>query len=796
MNKKAAMTIDGNPICGGGTVKYRLLLAAAVAASGALALDFANNDGTGLLSREDNWGGTLPNSSTAVSVSGPGMFSTAANLTTGDAMLKGDGLSLSLGAYSWAASGYLYCEQAGSRVLLNGGTYTATGEMRVDNGGAGNVHLVLTNGASITSTGRFNCGWGNGGGSSLTVAGEGSSFVANGTTQAHLGNTSANHLIHVADRGNFETYANRFNIGQGGGNVVCTNNVMLVETGGTATFHNGLNIGHANSTTLTGMQAGKNKLIIRSGGKVESGSGINMGSKWHSPSNLVEVTDGGSLVVDGADCNVGGGGGDSSTRSGSSWNRLRVVGGSYSQLSGTCIIGNMNGQGYSSDHNSFFAGTNVTLDIANMYVGNYGACNEAVFDGVTNGMTMGKLHLGAQIDATNNVFRAYHVPSMSITDLRVGLYGNSNFLEMSDVTNLTIDTLRVGMNSWSNRAEIVGCETLSISSIYMGSGGSGDNYALIDAGTSGAALDFSMLHQSQGFGNEIELRNFTADCVVGGFYWVAGVTNATLRMGPGCVFNTTVTGSAAPLCLAFAGPGCRLVIDGADWTHGRSGENNGYMSVGVYNTDNHLEVINGGKLITKSSIFGFGTKNASSITVGNSSEMEVYGIRGYGSNNRITISNGTFRVTAECNLPATNDDTTITTNNVVEFLGDAPRMIGDGCALNFNSRDVDGKSLMKNSYIRFTVPKDGYSKTTPPLETTDGKNIVIQAGNFITLGDSEFTKLGGKTLLMRASGTINIANLAELGSKLPEHAVLTLSADNKELWLRMPDCRGLRIIFR
>ena len=44
MNKKAAMTIDGNPICGGGTVKLRLLLAAAVAVSGALALDFLVDD--------------------------------------------------------------------------------------------------------------------------------------------------------------------------------------------------------------------------------------------------------------------------------------------------------------------------------------------------------------------------------------------------------------------------------------------------------------------------------------------------------------------------------------------------------------------------------------------------------------------------------------------------------------------------------------------------------------------------------------------------------------------------------
>jgi len=56
--------------------------------SSALALDFANNDGTGLLSSEDNWGGTLPNSSTAVSVSGPGTFSTAADITTGNATLR------------------------------------------------------------------------------------------------------------------------------------------------------------------------------------------------------------------------------------------------------------------------------------------------------------------------------------------------------------------------------------------------------------------------------------------------------------------------------------------------------------------------------------------------------------------------------------------------------------------------------------------------------------------------------------------------------------------------------------
>jgi len=756
MNKKA-MIIDGNTICGGGTMKYRLLLAAAVAVSSVFALDFANNDGTGLLSNKENWGGTLPDASTAVTVSGPGSFSTAADITTGNATLNGNGLTLSLGAYSWAANGYLYCEQAGTQVVLDGGTYTATGEMRVDNGGAGNVHLVLTNGASITSDGRFNCGWGNGSGTSLTLAGEGSSLVANSTTQGHLGNTSANHLIHVADHGNFETKSNPFNIGQGSvGNTACTNNMMIVEDGGTATFHGTLNIGHASSGDFSEAIAGENKLIIRSGGKLEVKKGIDVGGRWCAPSNLVEVTDGGCLTVSGGIFNVG----------------------------------------YSSDYNSFFAGTNVALVVTNMYVGNYGACNEAVFDGVTNSMVMGKVYLGAESEASNNVFRASHVQSMSIDDLRVGWRGNSNFLEMVDVTNLTIGTLRVGMYSCSNRAEIVGCETLSISSIYMGSPGSGDNYALVDAGTSGAALDFSILHQAQGFGNEIELRNFTADCVVGGFYWGEGVTNATLRMGPGCVFNTRVTGSVSPLCLAFAGPGCRLVIDGADWTHGRVDENNGYMSVGVYNTDNHLEVINGGKLIIKSSTFGFGTKDRSSITVGDSSEMEVYGIREFGSNNHITISNGTFRATAECNLPRVEDGSPITTNNVVEFHGETPRMIGYGCAINFNSRDVEGKNLIKNNFIHFVVPKDGYSETTPPLETTGDKNIVIQAGNFITLGDSKFTKLGGKTLLMRASGTINVSNLAELGSKLPEGATLSLRNSDKELWLGMPTRRGFRISFK
>ena len=42
MNKKA-MIIDVNPVCGGGTVKYRLLLAAAVAVSSVFALDFAKS---------------------------------------------------------------------------------------------------------------------------------------------------------------------------------------------------------------------------------------------------------------------------------------------------------------------------------------------------------------------------------------------------------------------------------------------------------------------------------------------------------------------------------------------------------------------------------------------------------------------------------------------------------------------------------------------------------------------------------------------------------------------------------
>jgi len=773
----------------------RLFLFVAVfAAAGSFAVDFSNSDGTGLLSNAANWGGSLPNASTAVTVSGPGSFSTAADVTTGNATLKGNGLSLALGSYSWAVNGFLYCENSGTRVVLDGGTYTTTGETRVDSGGVGNVHLVLTNGATITSAKRFNCGWGGGFGSSLMVAGEGSSLVANDGTQAHLGNTSANHLIHVADHGNFETKSNPFNIGQAYSQAN-TNNRVVVETGGTATFYKTLNIGRANSSLLSGMNAGENKLIIRSGGKVTAEGGINMGGKWHSPSNLVEVTDGGSLTVSGASLRVGGVGAQSDS-SGSSWNRVRVVGGSYSQLFGAITVGDQNGNGYSSDHNSFFAGTNAALNISAMNVGYYGAMNEAVFDGVTNSVVLSSVTLGEMEGASNNVFRASHVHSLTISTLTVGKNGNANRLEMADVTNLTINTLKVGMNSWSNRAEIVGKSAFSLSSLQMGGGASGGNYALIDAGTSGAALDisgsFSQFSHLAGFGDEIELRNFTANSTISGsVQWGTNVTNATLRVGRGCVFNTT-----GYITLAFAGPGCRMVVDGADWTHGTSGAaNDGYANIGYNFTDNHLEVINGGRLIIKASTLALGNQDRSSITVGDGSEMEVYRIRVNGSDNRLTISNGTFRATEECSLPSTSISTTVATNNVVSFLGNAPRLIGSGININFYSRNAsDTYGPVKNNYIHFAVPKKGYAADAPPVETTgSGKNISISAGNFITADVSQFAKRGGKTLLMRASGTISITNLSELGSKLPENAVLSLGADNKELWLRMPDRRGMRI---
>ena len=789
--------MNENAVIPGSAVRCRLLFAAAFAAAGAFAVDFSNRDGTGLLSNAGNWGGTLPNSSTVVTVAGPGSLSTAADVTTGNATLKGDGLAIALGAYSWAVNGYLYCEQAGTRVVLDGGTYTTTGEVRVDNGGAGNVHLVLTNGATVTSSGRFNCGWGGGCGSSLMVAGEGSSFVANDATQGHLGNTSANHLIHVADHGNFETKSTPFNIGQALSSAN-TNNMVLVETEGTATFHNTLNIGRANTSSMSGMIAGENKLIIRSGGKVEAKNGINVGGKWYGPSNLVEVTDGGSLTVSGASFRVGGvGAQDQNSPGGSSWNRVRVVGGSYSQLYGAITIGDVNGNGYSSDYNSFFAGTNAAVDIANMlYVGNYGACNEAVFDGVTNSVAISGVTLGVQEGSSNNVFRASHVHSLTISTLTVGKNGNANRLEMASVTNLAIGTLKVGENSWSNRVEIVGGESLSLTSVKMGGGASGGNYALIDAGTSGAELNisggFSQFSHLAGFGDEIELRNFTANSAISGsVQWGTNVTNATLRVGRGCVFNTT-----GYITLAFAGPGCRMVVDGADWTHGTSGAaNDGYANIGYNFTDNHLEVVNGGKLIIKASTLALGNKDRSSITVGGGSEMEVYRIRVNGSDNRLTISNGTFRATEECSLPSTSISVTVATNNVVSFLGDAPRLIGSGIDVNFYSRNASGSSgLVKNNYIHFAVPKRGYAADAPPVETTgSGKNIGISAGNFITADVSQFAKRGGKTLLMRASGTINITNLQELGSKLPANAVLSLGAGNKELWLRMPDRRGMRI---
>lgn len=234
------------------------------------------------------------------------------------------------------------------------------------------------------------------------------------------------------------------------------------------------------------------------------------------------------------------------------------------------------------------------------------------------------------------------------------------------------------------------------------------------------------------------------------------------------------------------------VVSGAE-LYAANGMHQGYISA-VSNI--FVRVEDGGRIVCPSHAYVIGNTSQGSgadwnttLYIGDNGRLDTYYLKIYGYGNALFVSNGTVNVDYEFRTTYSNteDDGGRTR---LTFAGSSPRFVINGKYCDFQ----------RDATIRFEIPSGGY--TTVPVEQTGAESNVRMSIKdcAIEVAAEEYAKSGGGTLtLMKSNQSISIsdAQLTAFQNGLPEGCALSLSADSKELQLRVKSAgKGLSIFVR
>lgn len=613
------------------------------------------------------------------------------------------------------------------------------------------VLLKITSGAVITVTGRTSVGWNGVHNNMLWVDGEGTKFLSNGSTQAHLGNMAGaySNIVKVTNGGYFYDKSTPFNIGQDG----YRNGVIVDGEGSKAEFTNSINLGRANGDAAGTPTKGENFITVSNGGLFCCSNVVYIGGRKWAPSNTIDVTSGGVFVTTGMRIGAGNMGG-----SGSSYNRVFVAGeGSVlSNLSNTISLAYANTPDEQGHDNSLIISTNATfVTTGTLTIGDYGYNNLFRLDHVCD-FAHAVIYIGNGADATNNRFEV------------IGPWP-TNF-------DLKLVSFRNGPNCsfmWDGVNEVTLTEANPFSRFY----------------------EFQVYAPN----STVELRNLTFNATQVG-------TMKFTQPGQRFVFKdctlTTVGANSPSTYLGVENDGGlgTFVLDGTKWTHGVLGQNNGYTNIGLNSDHNRIELINGAELHIKDSTTAIGNANngtggTNTLVVAGGSVLEFYRLRVNTCRNTLIISNATVSATIEFSFPNSSGNNNEAIDNRIEFYGSTPRLVCP-CAINFTYRKEEGKGDLRDTVLHFAVPRGGYAQA--PIESTNA-NVNLNHGNYITADVEEFMRGGGgRTILAKAAAgkKVYLLDMNELGSRLPTGCRLALNTDQTELYLIAPDTRATLITVR
>ena len=499
---------------------------------------------------------------------------------------------------------------------------------------------------------------------------------------------------------------------------------------------------------------------------------------------------------------------------------LVITNGAHLRTAGTLNIGATGGD---SNRVTVCEGGLVDTDLLgglwkNTVVGGGTSCGNRldVYGKYVHGDNYQDLYVGESDGSSNNVVQV-HAGATFETQGRweVGLKGQYNLFYAKDAEKVTLTgaasdrglVVGAGANAHHNKVILDTVGTLTLAKgIYIGyypkvdanyPGGASNRFDLIDCPWPG--VSFYLGKSATSVGNELNIRytkamtGFKMSSVnfgegAGNVVRVRGTTITSannepklpsVTATPGCqvVFGegtTLLTGGAAYVDLVGE---AALVFDNCVWSHKaeHTGGNNARLT---FRAGGHLVARNNAIVSNCYETVNFGLDGESvsgcRLEVLSGAVYEAGDFRWHGSDNLLTISNATFHCVTD-NYGYPRNKSVVSTNAVIRFEGDCPRFDGT-VAFKFNYV----ADLISDPRLEYALPTEPYAVaplTAPSITLPKTTKIRLALGE-------KSSKYAGEYVLAEATGktgVITVADMAELGSELPENCKLVLSKDKKRL---------------
>ncbi len=628
--------------------------------------------GSGITSNRSAYIGLSTNAAAAV-VSGSGSsWIMNQTLVVGD---YGSGNSLTVTNRGFVSDNYGWVGYHGNNnsALVTGtnSVWNNNSDLTIGNYANGNT-LTINNGGVVSNVwgsigGYWNDPSSSGSSNSVTVNGNGSTWINNGPLIVGVYNASNNSLT-ITNGGFVSNGNNGFVAGIVGGINSFNNSALVSGSGSVWNIGGPLSIGYHGGSG--------NTLTINNGGVVSNTTGFIGGFTiipGSSVNNSAVVDGNGSRWINSGDLYVG-------ANAGSEFNSLIITnGGSVSSRNGfvgyeannnSALVSGSNSSwvmtgdltvGYRASGNILTINNGGIVSNANGYIG-YGtpiSYNTGIVDNAT-WVNTGTLIVGTNDDHNTLIIQNGGVVSSASGYVGVDVSGNSNNVLVTGTHsewNMT-GNLTVGQNGNSNLMTINNGGNVSDLNGYVGSNaGANNNQVLVDNGrwyNSGSLTiglqggEFNSMTISNG-GYVQNDYGFIGTNAANNSVLVTGANsiwqnNADLRVGSGAgstnnsltINNRGLVNNGGGRIGDYADSNW-VLVDNGTWT------NNGNLWIGHYGNNNALIITNGGAVSTINAYVGDNGNNNNALVTGDGSiwNNEVnFNIGNNGSSNSLLVTSG------------------------------------------------------------------------------------------------------------------------------------------------------------
>ena len=466
--------------------------------------------------------------------------------------------------------------------------------------------------------------------------------------------------------------------------------------------------------------------------------------------------------------------------------------------------------GYTSNScGNVFAVTNG----ANLTVSNTYACLEAGTKGSGNLIELdgaGSVYVnyfGYVGRITNSCNNRMVLRDIDTAEFKEGfVVGNNVFCErnsllVTNVANLVTKEIIIGNSGAFNTGEVylVSSESPVLPNFKIGEGAfSTNNYLMVDGGGNSYELGmpfwtFSLKRP----GNMVELRNMNVSYTGSRYFDAQGATNSQYVIGKDATVTSTFT-NYTPFNFRKCAPGYGITVDEGQLLLPNKNGNIYLGESASLGREFAFTVKNGGK-VDLSGFFNIRTDGCT-LDVLSGGMLDASKFICEGNDAVITISNAVLH--ADSILMPDNTVRGWATNNVIRFIGTAPRMTADSFTNNTtNNVDINSSDNRTGVIFEYVLPENGYE--TVPLETTGsiwlcGKYCGLRVNASAYKGERKWmTLMRAKSIPIRMGNEAFCAALPQDPELRIDYRFVTVGGVRElQIMVRRPHNKGLVMVLK